>query len=196
MAHIETPAPDEVDGHAAELFGAARDGTGHVPNHLRLFGRRPAAYAAWQQLLAAIKAAMDARRYELATLAAARRLRSPYCAVAHGAVLRERFYDARTLRRIVADHHDAGLDPADVAVMDFADRIAADATSITAADVAALRAHGLSDADILDVALTAGARCFFAKVLDAMGAEPDPAYRARLEPELYEALANGHATPA
>jgi hypothetical protein len=32
---------------------------------------------------------MDLRRYELATLAAARRLRSSYCCLAHGRVLAE-----------------------------------------------------------------------------------------------------------
>jgi hypothetical protein len=37
---------------------------------------------------------MDLRRYELATLAAAMRLRSSYCALAHGKELAERF-DAR-----------------------------------------------------------------------------------------------------
>lgn len=45
-------------------------------NHERAFAERPDVYAAWQQLNAAIKANMDLRRYELVTLAAARRLRS------------------------------------------------------------------------------------------------------------------------
>jgi hypothetical protein len=40
------------------------------------FAERPDVYAAWGQLLGAIKANMDLRRYELATLAAARRLHS------------------------------------------------------------------------------------------------------------------------
>ncbi len=75
--------------------------------------------------------------------------------------------------------------------MDFAGQIAADAVSVTAGDVAALRACGLSDTDILDVALAASARCFFSTVLDAMGAEPDAAYRAELEPGLHRALAVG-----
>ena len=43
---------------------------------------------AWQQLNGAIKAGMDLRRYELATLAAAQRLRSSYCCLMHGRVLR------------------------------------------------------------------------------------------------------------
>ena len=37
------------------------------------FEPRPEVYAAWRQLVTAIKSGMDERRYELATLAAARR---------------------------------------------------------------------------------------------------------------------------
>jgi alkylhydroperoxidase family enzyme len=56
------------------------------PNYERAFEDRPDVYAAWGQLLGAIKANMNLRRYELATLAAARRLRSTYCWLAHGQV--------------------------------------------------------------------------------------------------------------
>ena len=48
-----------------------------MPTNLeRAFDDWPEVYAAWAQLNGAIKAGMDLRRYELATLAAARRLRS------------------------------------------------------------------------------------------------------------------------
>lgn len=39
---------------------------------------------------------MDPRRYELATIAAARRLHSSYCTLAHGSVLIDKFLDADT----------------------------------------------------------------------------------------------------
>jgi len=145
MAFIQLPPQQQADDQAAELFAADQETYGYVANFTRLFARRPAVYTAWRQLNAAIKANMDLRRYELATLAAARRLRSSYCALAHGKVLRERFYDANAVRSIATDHHHARLDPMDVAVMDFADQVAADASSVTADDIAALRAHGLSD---------------------------------------------------
>ena len=63
-----------------------------MPTNLeRAFDERPEVNGAWAQLNGAIKAGMDARRYELATLAAARRLRSSYCCLAHGKVLLEQF---------------------------------------------------------------------------------------------------------
>lgn len=157
-------------------------------NYERAFAEHPEVYAAWQQLNGAIKERMDLRRYELATLAAARRLRSSYCSLAHGSLLRERF-DAPVLA-IVRDRRAAGLDPVDVAVMDLAERVVDDATSIGDADVAPLRELGLSEAEIMDVVLAAAARCFFSKTLDALGVLPDAGY-AELEPELREALAVG-----
>jgi uncharacterized peroxidase-related enzyme len=142
------------------------------------------------QLNGAIKARMDLRRYELATIAAARRLRSTYCAHAHGSVLLEQFMDAEALRAVMADHHEAGLEPVDVAVMDYAEKIVDDATSVTEMDVERLREHGLSDSDILDVAAAAAARCFFSKLLDALGVQADATFR-ELEPELSAALTVG-----
>jgi alkylhydroperoxidase/carboxymuconolactone decarboxylase family protein YurZ len=70
----------------------------------------------------------------------------------------------------------ATLAPADVAMMAFAEKLARDAGTITEADVRAPREHGFTDAEIFDIAATAAARCFFSKLLDALGAEPDAAY--------------------
>ena len=157
-------------------------------NYERAFAERPDVYAAWAALSGAIKANMDLRRYELATLAAARRLRSSYCSLAHGRVLLEQF--GEPVEDIARDFRAAGLDEVDVAVMDFAERVVDDASSIDEADRQRLRDLGLSDAEIMDVALAAAARCFFAKSVDAMGVLPDASYR-ELEPELREVLVVG-----
>jgi hypothetical protein len=91
-----------------------------------------------------------------------------------------------------ADYTAAQLAPADVAIMAFAEKVVRDARAITGADVQALRDHGLSDGDIFDVASAAAARCFFSKLLDAMGAEPDSAY-TQLDNELRQRLTVGRA---
>jgi alkylhydroperoxidase family enzyme len=157
-------------------------------NSERAFAERPEVLAAWLQLNSAIKAGMDLRRYELATLAAARRLRSSYCCLAHGTVLLERFGEA--VREIALDHRSAGLDEVDVAVMDLAELVVDDATSIGEADVQRLRDLGLSEAEIMDVVLAAAARCFFSKTLDALGVLPDASY-GELDAELREVLVVG-----
>jgi uncharacterized peroxidase-related enzyme len=157
-------------------------------NYERAFAERPEVLAAWVQLNTAIKAGMDLRRYELATLAAARRLRSSYCCLAHGTVLVEQFNEP--VLDIAIDHRAAGLDQVDVAVMDLAERVVEDATSIGDADLQPLRDLGLSETEIMDVVLAAAARCFFSKTLDGIGVRPDASYRD-LEPRLREALVVG-----
>jgi uncharacterized peroxidase-related enzyme len=194
MTFIETVPEDAATGPTARLYAEDAAARGYVPNYTRLFALRPEVYAAWKQLIRAVASGLDTRRYELATLAAARSLRSTYCAMAHGLVLRERFFDAETLLGIASAHATAGLDPVDVAIMDFADHVARDASSISREDVERLRGVGLSDDEIFDVALVAAARCFFSTVLHAMGAQPDLALRASLEPPVRDALTVDHST--
>ena len=189
MTFIETVPDAEATEAVARMYEADRAAFGYVPNLSRAFSLRPDVYAAWRQLNGAVKANMDLRRYELATVAAARRLGSSYCALAHGSVLAG-LMEPEMVRALVEDHATAGLDPVDVAVMDLADTVARDATSVTRADIDRLRDLGLTDAEILDVVLAAAARCFFSSALDALGAEPDAAY-LELEPGLRDALTVG-----
>jgi uncharacterized peroxidase-related enzyme len=191
MPFIETFAETTTDGAAQQLIEADAAVMGYIPNYTRLFAHRPEVYAAWKQLNNAIKAGMDPRRYELATIAAARRLRSTYCMLAHSTVMLDSLdFEPGELRDIVADPRTAVLDDVEIAIMELSDRVAADATSIERADVDRLRAHGLSDAEILDAILAAAARCFFSKTLDAAGVQPDARY-AELEPQLRETLTVG-----
>ncbi len=195
MAFIEPLPDDQVDDRIRELYEADTERFGFVPNFTRTFARRPQVYQAWKQLNGAIQQSMGVRRYELATLAAARRLRSSYCMLAHGKVLADRFLGPDVLRQVVADHRAAGLDPVDVAVMDLAEKVAGDATSISAADLAPLRDLGFTDDEIFDVVLAAGARAFFSKTLDALGLQADAEY-AEMEPQLREALTVGRPISA
>jgi uncharacterized peroxidase-related enzyme len=190
MTFIETVSEGDASGDVAQMYEADRAAYGHVPNFTKAFSHRPGVYAAWRALNGEIKAGMDLRRYELATVAAARRLRSTYCALAHGSVLVDRFVDPDELTAIVSDHHAAGLDDVDVAVMDLADKVARDATSVTEADVDRLRSLGLTDTEIFDVVTAAAARCFFSKALDGLGVQADARY-AELEAPLRDALTVG-----
>jgi uncharacterized peroxidase-related enzyme len=190
VTFIETVPEAHAPEAVAEMYAADREAFGQLPNFTKAFSLRPEVYAAWRRLNGAIKANMDLRRYELATVAAARRLRSSYCMLAHGSVLMQRFLEPELVRGLVEDYRSADLEPVDVAVMDLADKVARDATSVSQEDVDRLRTLGLTDSEILDVVLAAAARCFFSKALDALGAQPDASY-SELEPGLRDALTVG-----
>jgi hypothetical protein len=105
-------------------------------------------------------------------------------------VLESQFFSTEDVTRIARETEDSPLEPAEAAVMAFAERVVRQADSVTPEDIGVLRNHGLSDGEIFDVAAAASARCFFSKLLDALGAEPDSSYET-LSPDLREALTVG-----
>jgi alkylhydroperoxidase family enzyme len=161
-------------------------------NFERAFEERPGVYAAWRGLVTAILENMELRRYELATFAAAQRLRSTYCSIMHGNVLRNQV--GEDIVAIVNDR-DSALNEVDLAVMDLAERVVDDATSITEDDLQRLRDLGLTDPEIMDVVLAAAARCFFSKTLDALCVQADAQFQ-ELAAELKDAFVVGRPIAA
>jgi uncharacterized peroxidase-related enzyme len=190
LPFIEPVPEDDAAGATARFYEEDRVEDGYVSNVTRAFSHRPEVLEAWGSLIASIKERMDPRRYELATVAAADELRSSYCMLAHGSTLAANFYDAEGVVRIVSDRAAADLDEPDIAVMDLAEKVAADATSVTQEDIDRLRRLGLEDPEIFDVVAAAAARSFLTKVVDGLGFQPDAAY-ADLAPELRDALVVG-----
>ena len=164
----------EAQGTLHDLYQGSLSSLGYIANYVRAFSLRPEVMRAWQGLNGAIVANMDRRHYELATLAAATALRSSYCSLAHGKVLRQFYGDAEITELAKGGAHP--LEPAEAALMAFARKVVLHADQVTQEDIA----------------LAAAARCFFGKTLDALGAEPDRAY-GDLGPELREALTVGRS---
>lgn len=95
---------------------------------------------------------------------------------------------------VVKDFRAAGLPEAEVAIMAFAHMITRHAYKVTPRDIEDLRSHKLSDEEILDIAAAAAARNFFSRLLDAIGAEPDPAYQ-EMESGIRDVLTVGRPLP-
>jgi uncharacterized peroxidase-related enzyme len=190
MTFIRTIDPAEADGPVRDMYDQVERALGYVPNWARPFSLRPAVRDGWVALLASVKANLPARTFELATLAAARAVGSSYCSLAHGRILAEKVLDAASVTAIASGAEAAPLEPRERAMMAYAAKIARDASSITADDVDALRADGWSDEEIFDIAAAAAARCFFSKVLDALGVQADAVFHD-LDPAMRDALTVG-----
>lgn len=185
MSFLSAVPEDEAEGLVRDQYAAGRKALGYVPNYTKAFSARPEVYAAWNNLIGAIRSGMRLRRYELVTLAAAMALECRYCTLAHTAVLQKSVFSAEELRAILKDFRNAGLPADEVALMAFAQKVATRAAGVLESDVEELRSHGLSEQEIFDVIAASAARAFFSKCLDAVGAEPDEKY-AELEPELLD----------
>ncbi len=172
MAFIDTTPPEAAEGALAAMYLRQQHAWGFVPNYAKVFCHRPEVLARWGQLLTEIRRPMDKRRFELVTFTAAYALGNSACALVHGKALAEFFSHEQICA--LADGDGAGiLGDAEQAMVGFARQVATDATRITEAQVAALRAHGYGDGEIFDIAATAAGRAFWVKLLDALGVLAD-----------------------
>src|SRR4051812_12552088 len=181
---IDVPDESALGEEISAWYERQRESWGYLPNYAAAFATRPDVAQAWTALSNAVGKGMQRRRYELATIAAARGLRSTYCMAAHCKFLRDDVGDETTMRAIISDPTLAELDATDRAVMEFAALVAQDAAAVTPEHVQRLRDHGLSDADVADVVFAAAARSFFTKVLDSLGVQADAQLGAAFDPEM------------
>ena len=195
MAFIRTIPPAEADGPVGEMYERTQAQLGFVPNWAQAFSLRPDVLQGWTTLLKSIRSNLSVRTYELATLAAARAIRSTYCSLAHGSVLADKVFDPAAVTAIAKSPPEAPLEPRERAMMAFAEKVALTADRVTAADVERLRAHGYRDEEIFDIAATAAARCFFAKLVDAMGVQADASFND-IDPAMRAVLTVGRPVAA
>jgi len=173
MPYLPSVPPEEAAGEVKAMYDKDLAAQGYVANYTRAFSRRPEVLQGWLALKNAITSGMDPRLYELATVAAAAVIRSSYCSLVHGQILAASYYPADTVAGIAEDEAAKTLDAADAAVVRLARKVAEESEKVTQEDIDELRDLGFSDDDVFNIILTAAARCFFSKVLDATGTLPD-----------------------
>ena len=108
----------------------------------------------------------------LVTLAAAHTYRHTSCSLAHGVQL-AKFIGEEEVCKIARDEASDVLTDAEQEMILYARKVARDASQDTREDVDRLKEHGLTDAEIFDIAAAVAGRAFLTKLLDALGVEPD-----------------------
>jgi len=187
MAIITAPSQADVSGLTARLYAHDIDDLGFVAGHTRVLALDPEAYAAGEALFDAIAGSMDTRRYELVTLAAALGVGSGHCRLAHGRKSLD-IFGRDQLVRIARDYETAGLSPAEVEMMRFAEKVGRSAATMTDADSERLRDAGFADREIVQIALAAAARNYLSRAIQALAIPVDP---SPLDDELQRALLAG-----
>lgn len=170
MSIIETVTEADATDRVADLYAEDIADQGFVSAHTKVLAINPDAMDAWDALIGAIARPMGARRYELVTLAAALGARSRHCRLAHGRRTL-RYISEAELVRIARDYRHAGLSEAEVAMMEFAERVSQDSWAMTDADSRRLREVGFTDREIVDIALAAAARNYYSRAVQALAVE-------------------------
>ncbi len=190
MSFINTIPATEAEGPVLEMYQRQEGAWGYVPNYAKSFCHRPEVMAHWGRLLAEIRRPVDDRRFELVTFVVAIELGHSPCSLAHGLKLAA-MIGADSVMTLARREWPSALTAAERSMVEFARRVARDASNITSGEVEALKVkHGLTDADVFDVVAIASARVFFTKILDALGSEPDSGFM-QIAPELRRSLTAG-----
>jgi alkylhydroperoxidase family enzyme len=106
-----------------------------------------------------------------------------------------KYIDKPTLIKVARDYRNAGLSAAEVAMMEFAEKLSRDSASMTDQDSMRLRDLGFTDDDILEIALAAAMRNFFARAVQALAVDVDspPTLSLGLKQALLEPLTGSRA---
>ena len=148
MARITQIADTDANAEAAALFTAIKGKVGMVPNLYRVAANQPAVLAGLLGLTEALAGGgFDARTREAIALAVAGANSCDYCASAHAAISAGLKVPPAAVEAHLAGRSD---DPRTASILQLAVAIVAERGMLADADLAAARAAGLSEADIVE----------------------------------------------
>ncbi|MDR6759718.1 putative peroxidase-related enzyme [Mycoplana sp. BE70] len=174
---IKTIEPDEATGEIAALYHAEEESMGRVMQATQCWSARPDVIVPIESLLHLIRDgfSLGLLNFRLITFIAAQHVPSSYCSHVYfrslsGLLGREQ---ALAVRR---DYRNAGLTDQQVEMLAYAEQISRNASQIAEARIQRLRAVGLTDVNIADIALAASFRSFMSRYFDAVGATVEPEF--------------------
>ncbi|WP_112321089.1 peroxidase-related enzyme [Oceanibium sediminis] len=178
---LDLPMAD-LPPETLRYFEVCREKLGLVPNVLRAYAHdveKLNAFIAMYNVLMLGPSGLSKLEREMIAVAVSAENDCWYCQVAHGAAVRSLSGKPELGEALVMNAHVAPLAPRERAMIDFARKMCHESSAISEADRDALRAHGLSDADIWDVINVAGFFSMSNRVASASGLQPNPEYHAQ-----------------
>jgi uncharacterized peroxidase-related enzyme len=174
--YLQTLAPEDATGDIAEIYRHEIEHHGFVMEATRCWTTRPEILPLFEQFNQGVRAnfSLGRRGWRLITFIAAKQIPSTYCTYVYAGLLSEELGSKEAVLALQRDYRTAGLPANEVAMLAYAEKVATDASRITAADIEELRSHGFTDVQISDIALCASMRCFMSRFFDAVGASPEP----------------------
>ena len=171
---IQTVAPAEAEGEVALIYANEVASMGRVMQATQCWSARPDILSPVEHLLHQIRDgfSLGLINFRLITLIAAKNVPSSYCSHVYFKSLSSMLGREQALA-VHRDYRNAGLTEQQVAMLSYAEQITIDASRITQVDIDSLRAVGLTDLNIADIALAASFRNFLSRYFDAVGAEAE-----------------------
>jgi uncharacterized peroxidase-related enzyme len=171
------PAPLSPD--MAAYFAKCEEKLGFVPNVLKAYAFDPAklsAFVAMYNDLMLAPSGLSKLEREMIAVAVSAHNRCYYCLVAHGAAVRQLSGDPPLGELMAMNYRAARLSKRERAMLDFAEKLAAEPWLIEDEDREHLRHSGFSDRDIWDIAAVAGFFNMTNRIASATDMRPNSVY--------------------
>jgi uncharacterized peroxidase-related enzyme len=155
---------------------AVHEKSGFIPNVFLAWAHRPdefRAFFAYHDALLDKKGGLTKAEREMIVVATSAVNHCHYCVIAHGAILRIRAKQPLLADQIAVNYLNADLTPRQRAMLDFGVKVAARSHEVNDADVAALRAHGMSEDEIWDVGAIAALFALSNRMANLMALRPN-----------------------
>lgn len=173
------PSEDRLPDDIRDIYEANRAKIGFVPNVFRAYARRPEhfrAFMAYHDVLMKGEGGLSRAEREAIVVAVSSENRCQYCMTAHGAALRILGKDPMLAEQIANNWRTADLSPRLRTILAFASRANEPAFAATDEEIDSLRASGLSDDDIWDIAAIASFFGFSNRMAGLMDMRPNPEF--------------------
>ena len=178
---LDLPPLDPLPEDTAKYFAVCEENLGLVPNVLAAYAFAPEKLRAFSGMyndLMLAPSGLSKLEREMIAVAVSAINRCFYCLTAHGAAVRQLSGDPKLGEALVMNWRAADLPPRQVAMLTFAEKMTVDSHRIVEADREALREAGFSDADIWDIAATAGFFNMSNRMASAVDMRPNGEYHA------------------
>jgi len=179
ISALGVPDPAGLDDDLKLIWQKCVEKLGFVPNVFSMYSKRPQRLrnfmAMYNEIMYSASGLSKLER-EMVAVVVSSANRCYYCLVAHGAAVRQMSGDPELGEMMALNHRVAKLDPRQRAMLDFAWKLTTAPNLVDDADRDTLRAAGLSEEDIFDLAETTAFFNLSNRMASATDMMPNPEY--------------------
>ncbi len=159
ISKYPVPKLDELPQDMRAKMLEVQEKAGFIPNVFLTLAHRPdefRAFIAYHDALMLRESGLSKADKEMIVVATSGVNQCPYCVIAHGAILRIYAKNPFVADQVAVNYRKADITARQIAMLDFAVKLARTPEALTDEDHIALRKHGFSDEDLWDIgAITA-----------------------------------------
>lgn len=180
ISWLHVPEKDDLPDDVTTLFTKAEEKLGHIPNVFKTMALTPSHFMRWfkyyDYLMRTEEGELSPKEREMVGLVVSAENRCEYCLGSHSAYLREITKDPAWVDLLTHNYRRAQLSKRERALLDFAVLMTHDSYTMTPEQLEPLKAVGLSDLGISELAQVAAMFNFTNRMANALGWKPNEHY--------------------